>query len=238
MPRSEDPYVRGWLSVVDSLRRYHRYEVLGLDHLDSDGSLMVVGYHGRPIAVDMVMLGVTMFERFGKPPCPILHQGLPKELLRRLRWAAGDGPEIAAAVEEGRHILVTPGGATEAARGYDSRYRVDWGRRVGYIKMALRYGLRIVPTGATGVDDLYLPLGDGYALGRKAGLPRGTPLWPALGPLGLFPFSPPFPVQVRQIIGEPIDVAGLRDDADALAEAHRSIMAEVQSLVDRARGLA
>ncbi len=237
MPLSEDPIVCAWLSAVDHLRSYHRYTVEGLDNLDSDSSLLVVGYHGRPVAIDMIMLGVTMYERFGKPPCPILHQGLPAVLRDRLGWLSGDGPGLEAAVEMGQHILTTPGGATEAARGFSSRYRVDWGSRTGYLRVALRHGLSIVPTGASGVDDLYLALGDGYALGKKLRLPRGMPLWPALGPFGMFPFSLPFPVQVRQVVGRPIDLTGLTDDPHDLDEAHRSIMAEVQSLVDRARML-
>jgi 1-acyl-sn-glycerol-3-phosphate acyltransferase len=238
MPLADDPFVRAWVRTVDALRTYHRYEVDGLDNLDSERSLLVVGYHGRPVAIDMVMLGVTMFERFGKPPRPILHQAIPAVLQRRLGWLTGDGPALAEAVELGQHILTTPGGASEAARGYPTRYRVDWGSRTGYLRLALRYQLPIVPTGAAGVDDLYIPLTDGYALGRRLGLGRGQPIWPALGPLGAFPFSPPFPVQVRQIVGRAIDLSGLRDEPRELAEAHRSIMAEVQSLVDRARGRA
>lgn len=237
MPLSDDPIVRAWLRTVEYLRQYHRYEVEGLDNLDSDQSLLVVGYHGRAVAIDMVMLGATMFERFGKPPRPILHQNIPSVLRDRLGWISGDGPGVAEAVELGQHILTTPGGAREAARGYASRYRVDWGSRTGYLRLALRYGLPIVPVGASGVDDTYLAPADGYALGKKLGMPRGMPFWPALGALGFFPFSLPFPVQVRQVVGRAIDLTGLRDDARDLAEAHRSIMADVQSLVDRARGL-
>jgi 1-acyl-sn-glycerol-3-phosphate acyltransferase len=235
MPLSDDPFVRGWVRVVDALRAYHRYEVEGLDNLDSERSLLVVGYHGRPIAIDIVMLGLTMFERFGKPPRPILHEKAPALLRDRLGWLAGDGPELEEAVALGQHILTSPGGMREAARGYETRYRVDWGSRTGYIRLALRYGLPIVPTGSSGVDDLYIALADGHAFGKKVGMPRGVPLWPALGPFGLFPFSPPFPVKVRQIVGCAIDLTGLRDDPRDLGEAHRCIMAEVQSLVDRAR---
>jgi len=238
MPLSDDPVVGAWVRAVDALRRYHRYEVHGLDHLDSDTSLLVVGYHGRPVAVDMIMLGLTMFERFGKPPRPILHQKVPSLLRDRLGWLTGDGPDLAEAVERGQHILASPGGVREAARGYPTRYRVDWGSHTGYLRLALRHGLPVVPVGASGVDDLYVALGDGFSLGKRLGLPKGMPLWPGLGPLGLFPFSPPFPVQVRQVVGKPVDLSGLRDDEQDLGEAHRGIMSEVQSLVDRARALA
>ena len=237
MPLSDDPVVRAWLRAGDHLRSYHGYEVEGLDNLDSDTSLLVVGYHGRPVAIDMIMLGVTMFERFGKPPRPILHQNIPSILKDRLGWLSGDGPDLVEALELGQHILTSPGGAREGARGYPTRYRVDWGSHAGYLRLALRYGLSIVPVGASGVDDLYLAPTDGYALAKKLGLPRGMPVWPALGLFGLFPFSPPFPVRVRQVVGKPIELTGLRDDPRDLAEAHRSIMAEVQCLMDAARGL-
>jgi hypothetical protein len=209
----------------------------GLDNLDSETSLLVVGYHGRPVALDLIMLATTMHERFGKPPCPIVHRGIPATLRSSLGWITGDGPALGEAIQLGQHILVTPGGAREGTRGYGARYRVDWGSHTGYLRLALRYGLPVVPVGASGVDDLYLSLGEAYPFARTAGSSLGF-AWRGLGPLGFFPFSPPFPVQIRQVVGRAIDLTGLREDPRDFTEAHRSIMAEVQCLVDRARAMA
>jgi hypothetical protein len=61
--------------------------------------------------------------------------------------------------------------------------------------------------------------------------------WVGLGPLGLFPFSPPFPVRMQQLIGEPIDPRAVRpDDREGLLRVHQRVVAAVQALLDRARG--
>jgi hypothetical protein len=99
--------------------------------------------------------------------------------------------------------------------------------------------LRIIPVAAAGSDDAYIGLNDGYALGRRIGLPRGWALWFGLGPLGLFPFSPPFPVRFHQLVGKPIDLdAGGRidpNDRAALLRVHKKVTATVQKLLERAR---
>ena len=136
--------------------------------------------------------------------------------------------------------MVTPGGPREGCRSFRDRYRVLWGERTGYLRLALKYGLRIVPVGAAGADGAYVGLNDAEALGRRLGLPpRWAYLaWIGFGPLGPFPFSPPFPVRVRQLVGEPIDPGPVEpDDRDGLLRLHRRVTGAVQALLDRARGL-
>jgi hypothetical protein len=162
-----------------------------------------------------------------------------------LRWLsdglgffAGDEPGIAAAVARGEHLILTPGAALEGSRSYRHRYEVQWGEHLGYLRLALRYGLKIVPVGAAGCDDAYIGLNDGYELAKRVGLPRGWALWFGLGPLGLFPFSPPFPVRFHQIVGKPIDLKqhGVTDpdDRTALLRLHGHVTDTVQKLLARA----
>lgn len=136
---------------------------------------------------------------------------------------------------------MTPGATREGCRDFHHRYEVDWGTRTGYLKMALKYGLRIVPVAGTGVDDCYIGLNDGYALSKKVNMPKGIPLWAGLGPLGLWPFSPPFPVRVTQWVGAPIDPAEVLAAHSALEEPmqrqilHTKVRASVQALLDEGR---
>jgi len=112
---------------------------------------------------------------------------------------------------------------------------------VGYLRIALKYGLPIVPMAAAGADDTYIGLNDVEAVGRRLGLPRDWAwlTWLGVGPLGLFPFSPPFPVRMHQIVGEPIALPRRgridMDDRDALLREHRRVVGAVQDLLDRAR---
>lgn len=241
-PVADDRHLarRAWLTYWGAMRRYHRYEVTGFEHLERTAPALLVGYHGRPIAHDLCMLTVTMHERLGYLPHGVIHGYFGENaVLRRaiddLGFVTGDGDAIAAAVARREHIMVQPGGTREGCRSVRHRYEVDWGERTGYLRLALKHRLPIIPIAGSGVDDGYLGLNDGAALGRRLGVPGRIPVWLGVGPLGLWPFSPPFPVKMRQVIGAPIDLGDVDpDDRDALAALHRRVRGAVQSLLDGA----
>ncbi len=188
------------------------------------------------------MLTVTLHERLGYLPHGVVHGAVDHEPLMRwvsssLGFVTGDGAAVASARARGEHILVQPGGTREGCRSSLHRYRVDWGERMGYLRLALRHRLPIIPIAARGVDDGYLGFNDGHALGKRLGAPQRLPLWLGLGPLGLFPFSPPFPVKITQLVGEPIDPLADGpvdpDDRPRVLALHRRVAAAVQALLDR-----
>mgnify|MGYP000848391369 CR=1 FL=1 len=238
-----------WLAYWNAMRRWHRYEVRepGLDRLLDvwrEGPALLVGYHGRPIAHDLCMLQALLLERTGRLPRAIIHEYF--RVTPGLRWLydgfeflAGDGDEMAQAVARGDLIFVTPGGTREGTRSSLDRYRVEWGPRVGYVRLALRYGLPLVPAAAWGVDDTYLALNDGFAWGQRLGLPGGLPAWIGIGAVGPWPLSPPLPVKITQVIGSPIRIDPSIDPRDraALAEVHGRVVAAVQQLLDARRGV-
>ena len=234
-----------WLAAFRMLRVWHRYEVQGLEQLLEPGAKLIVAYHGRPLALDQCMLTVTLYEQLGYLPHGIIHgyfgqNPLLKWVIDGLGFVTGDGADIAEAVARGEHVLVQPGGTREGCRSFRHRYQVDWGDRLGYLRLAIRHGLPIVPVAGSGMDDMYLGLNDGYALGRRLGVPAGLPVWLGLGATGVWPLSLPFPVKVTQLVGDPIErhLGGRIDPADraALQELHQEVRGAVQSLMDRARG--
>jgi hypothetical protein len=235
-----------WLAFWRWRQVYHRYTVAGLEHLDGSRAGLIVGYHGRPFAYDLCMLTVTLHDRFGYVPHGVVHRGVRdipplRWLTEGLGFVTGDDDTLAGVIARGEHVMVTPGGTDEGCRSFRDRYRVAWGERVGYLRVAVRWDLPIVPVAAAGVDDTYLALTDGPALGRRIGLPADWAWlpWLGIGPLGPWPLSPPFPVRIRQLIGPPIppDAAGrvAPDDRAGLLRLHRRVTAAVQALVDRAR---
>jgi 1-acyl-sn-glycerol-3-phosphate acyltransferase len=234
-----------WLAAFRALRVYHRYEVVGLERLLRRDACLVVGYHGRPVAYDLCMLTVTLHEALGYLPHGVVHgavehQPVMKWVSDGLGFITGDGAATDAAVARGEHILVQPGGTREGCRSFRHRYRVDWGDRTGYLRLALRRRLPIIPVAAAGVDDGYIGFNDGYALGKRLGVPHRLPVWFGLGLTGFFPFSPPLPVKITQVVGEPIDLfAGGPvdpDDRPAVLALHRQVAGAVQGLLDRANG--
>lgn len=232
-----------WLAFWRYKQCYHRYAVKGLEQLIDSPPAMIVGYHGRPFAYDMCMLTVAVYDRLGYLPHGVMHRSVNS--LPPLKWfsdglgfVTDDDETLARAVQRGEHIMVTPGGLREGCRSFREQYRVSWGDHVGYLRVALKYGLRIVPVAAAGVDQTYFGLNDADAVARCLGVPRDWAwlLWSGIGPLGLFPFSPPFPVRMRQLIGAPIDPGAIDfEDRASVLRLHRRVVHAVQALLNRAR---
>ena len=81
---------------------------------------------------------------------------------------------------------------------------VDWGEPPRLLRLSPKYKMPIVPVAASGTDDVYTAYQcESWEATRHAAR-LGDALWTGIGPLGLFPFSPAFPVKIRQFIGQPI----------------------------------
>jgi len=158
---------------------------------------------------------------------------IAKHLVEGMQFLSGEGEALDAALQDGEHVLVTPGGTREGCRSHGHRHQVDWGRRAGYVKLALRHGLPIIPAAAHGVDDTYVGLNDGYAWGKRVGMPGKMPLWLGLGPLGLWPVSPPFPVKLTTFLGAPMRFDIDPEDKDGVHRADTAVRAAVQRLLDQ-----
>lgn len=76
-------------------------------------------------------------------------------------WSVKSGgvmghPAIGSALfAAGKDILVFPGGAYEANKNVDLRYTVQWKERTGFVRLAAKHGIPIVPVGIVGPDDWY-----------------------------------------------------------------------------------
>ena len=55
----------------------------------------------------------------------------------------------------GKDILLFPGGAYEANKNLDERYTLKWKQRTGFVRMAAKHGVPIVPVGIVGPEDWF-----------------------------------------------------------------------------------
>lgn len=215
------PQIERLLPLYRKVAKVHDYRVVGLEKLP-EGPALLVGYHGSP-ALDAILLGWLLYEREGRPPRGIAHRVLFRVpgvsgLIRALAMVPGDDDALRAAVDRGERIIVLPGGTRECFRSSRTRYALDWANRRGYARLAQRYGLPIVPFAASGVDDLYRIIGDGYRISMRL---TGTDALPLCLPLGhrSLPFGPPRPVKIHQRLGDPIPPQADTDALDATVRA-------------------
>ena len=195
------------------------------------------------------MLGAEIHREQGYLPLALVHYNFMKWpylrwLTEGLLWSTGKGPILDEAIAKGRHIILAPGGVTEGLRPGWVRYHVDW-PGYGYLRLAISRGVEIIPVAASGVDDAYFGLNDNNRVKQRLGINGNTAVWAGLGPLGPYPWSPPFPARVHQTIGAPIvpvfpveERKRLLSDAERMQELHEAVQLRVQELLDYSRARA
>jgi 1-acyl-sn-glycerol-3-phosphate acyltransferase len=209
--------------------QYFRFETEGFDVLAASEPSLIVGYHGGPWTFDLWMLGARMHDELGYFPRASWHRmwwRLPalREVVTELGGIPGPptDADVIAVKSRGQHLVMAPGGTREALRPFWKRHRVDFGRRRGYLRLAYAHDLPIIPVVSSGLDETFLGLTDGRAV---------FPPWLAFGLGGSWPLALPFPVKIRQRIGEPIRL----DRETPLEEANARVTATLQSMLDSLR---
>jgi 1-acyl-sn-glycerol-3-phosphate acyltransferase len=201
---------------------YFRAEVRGLERVPEEGPLLFVGNHsGGNMTPDSVVFLLAFNTYFGvERPIYILAHSLVTswpvigKLGRKWGIITAD-PKIAeAALERGDCVLVYPGGDVETHRPWTARHEIRFDNRRGFLRLAKKAGVPIVPVVASGGQDTFLPLTDGRWIAKRLGLERlarlkVVPVSLAL-PWGLnvgdFLGHMPLPAKIRMEVLGPIDV--------------------------------
>lgn len=191
-------YRFGYLRLASWLSRYHRVRV---DGTPARGPCIYVTHHGAgylngDIAVAVYQLAWREWFEHGGPFQPLRAVAAWDHAIERvipgLAWLkrqAGliDAAEAScmAALERGEQLLITPGGHREASP--DARdYQLRWNDRYGFVRLALRTGVPVVPLAIVGGYAAY----PGFAVGRLS-------FWCPL----------PLPARLDIAVGQPIAVA-------------------------------
>ena len=156
---------------------YLRSEVRGLDNIPEEGPVLLVGNHsGGNMIVDTFVFTLAFTTRFGVERrfyqlahnlVLLLGQFMPwVPDLRKFGTVAASPENAERALRSGAAVLVYPGGDYETHRPSWESDRVDFGGRKGFIRLALRNRVPIVPVVAIGGQETALFLTRGERLAR------------------------------------------------------------------------
>ncbi|MCM2277209.1 MAG: acyltransferase family protein [Oligoflexia bacterium] len=157
-------------------RHYFRCEMSGWGNVPP-GTVMFVGNHNGLLTFEVLMLFYAWKKRFGgsRSILGLAHEVALKSLA--FRWliprlgAIPADPELAReALGLGHSLMVFPGGEKEAFRPYRDRKKLDFFQRKGFIKLAIRAGVPIVPIVSIGAHETYVILDRGEKLAEVLGL--------------------------------------------------------------------
>ena len=164
--------IRKYQRLLELYVRWYRPEVRGFETLPEKGPFLVVGNHsGGATPPDMPILMTAWWKHRGveEPVYGLFHSmflNLPgvKEPLTRFGALEAGWESAGQALNEGGVVVVYPGGDHEAFRPWTQRNRIDFDGRTGFVKLALRTGVPIVPAVTHGVQDSIFVLSRGERL--------------------------------------------------------------------------
>lgn len=241
------PFVKG----------YFRSQVLGLEHVPAGAALMVANHSGGLVTVDMSVIAVDYYRRFGyrRPLYALGHDNLFRgpvaEFLERTGVIRATPEHAAQALATGGLVLVFPGGDYDVYRPTRQENVISFGGRTGYVTTAIEAGVPIVPAVSIGGQENQYYLSRGTSLARALRLTSlerklfRTDILPVtIGfPFGVsvvFPINMPLPTKIVTQILPPIDIAAeFGDDPDVKrVDAHvRAVMQHALVALARKRRL-
>lgn len=232
-------------------RHYFRLEVRGAAHLPPSGAALIVGNHnGGILPIDSLLTIAAVFDHCGPERAVhplahdiLFHSELLRDHARRFGALRASHHSAERAFVRGRMVLVYPGSDRDIFRPFHQRGRVELAGRKGFLRLALRNRVPIVPVVTAGTHEQLVVLARGDAVVRALGLKRrlrieAFPLVFAL-PWGLtsgyFPYLP-LPAQTTLSFGPPLSFPDVRpdqaDDPQVLARCYAQVIAAMQSQLD------
>jgi len=241
--------------VLDAVRELaHRgfsLKVEGIEHVPAEGPALVVANHnGGILPLDALFTLLAIRDHLGvERELNMLGHDLlgSDEVGRRLFTKLGiiraDPSCAAEALRRGRLVLVYPSSEHDSWRPWSERNRIVLGGRTGFLRLALREGVPIVPLVTAGTHEQLVVLSRGRRLARALRLKRliraeAVPIVFALPwgvTLGYVPYLP-IPAQTTLRFGPPLAWPDLcPDDAadpDVLDRCLRQVRDTMQDLLD------
>ena len=199
-------------------RRYWRADWLGLRNVPARGPALLVANHAGAVPLDAL---VMKFGLLGEHPARRHVRLLAADLAFRMPFVSPMARKIGStlACEEdasrllrsGELLGVFPEGYKGVGKGWRNRYKLQRFGRGGFVEIALREQVPIVPVAIVGSEETYPMIHNAKLLARLGGFPYFpiTPFFPWLGPLGAIPLPSKWIVE----FGEPIDTAHYGSDA-------------------------
>lgn len=247
--RRDPEFIRANLNKLAFLvEHYHHTSVEGFEHVPEGPALAVGNHNGGIMSPDMFALMVAWWRHFGvdAPAYGLMHD-LPflvpviGNALARCGAVPARPENAAALLARGCKVLVYPGGDIDAFRPASMRDQIVFGERRGFIRVALRAGVPIVPIVSVGAHDGFHVLTDGRAMVRRLGLKRFSrveafpialclPWGISLGPVPYLPL----PVQMRIRILPPLAWPSLPPEAADDDEIVTACREEVRSAMQTA----
>ena len=237
---------------------YFKVKSDGWSNIPKEKVLLVGSHNGGLSSPDLQMIMYDWYRRFGteRPVYGLMHEkmweGMPgiAYLVQKLGGIAAHPKVAMQAFEKGASILVFPGGSQDVFRPFSEWDKIQFADRKGFIKLALKESVPIVPIVTVGAHHTLIVLGDLYPVLKQlnnAGMPWPFGIEPEVYPLfigapwGLCAgpmLNIPFPVPIYTRVCSPIDLSkegnqALWNDKEFVDHCYHKVKNEMQQQLDK-----
>lgn len=246
-----DPeYIARHLPTVEKIVQYFRPEVRGYQRVPRGRQLLLVGNHNGGLYTPEMYVFMASWLRERAADLPVY--GLAHDLLfatpirnfaRKMGAIPASMVNAHRAFDLGASVMVYPGGDYECFRPFWHRQRIDFGRRQGFVRLALQRRVPVVPVVSYGSHESTFVVSRGDWIARRFGLDRfNLKIFPFVlsVPWGLTPgFVPsiPMPTKITTELCEPLDWTHYgpeaAEDTSIVNRCYDEIVGTMQATLDR-----
>ena len=265
--RDQD-FIQQLLPFMEAFNTYFGSEIRGFNLIPKDKPVLLVGNHSGGVMTpdtckllstwfqerkDQTLIGLAFDAAFSIP-------GLAP-IMRKIGQVPASHANALKALENGCSVLVYPGGAHEVFRPWSDRNQIDFAEHRGFIRLAIKAGVAIVPVVSHGGHNTTMVLSRGEKLAKLFKMDRlRMTVYPILlqFPWGIStPGQPgiPMPAKITMQVLEPRDMShhsqedaqdeelvnkyyeeitqAMQETLDALVQENpRPIVSRIQNLVE------
>jgi len=246
----DSEFMRKLVPKMETFGSYFAAEVRDMDRVPKSPVLLVGNHSGGIITPDTSAVYAAWYRArgFEDPLMGLAFDGIYgvpgwRELMRKIGQMPASMDNAEAALDDGCSVLLYPGGAYEVFRPWKDRNRIAFKGRKGFIRLALKTGVPVVPVVGHGGHETTIVLTRGERLAKLLSLDKvrmdGAPLLFQL-PWGISsPATPgvPLPARITVQVCEPLDWNRFgpedADDPEVLEQCYQEITSIMQTTLDR-----
>ncbi len=233
-----------WKPLVEAIYdRWFRVDLSGTVNLPASGGALLVCNHAGAFPWDSLMMKTAIDRQGGSRIArPLIedfffHLPFVGRFLNRYGAVRACQDNAERLLARDSLLIVFPEGLQGLGKPYSNRYRLGRFGRGGFVKLALRASVPIIPVAIVGSEEAHPVLVQAGFLAEQIGIPYLpiTPTFPWLGPLGLVPLPSKWRVQ----IGDPIDLSDHGPEAATdrvlVAKVSDKVRSNIQGRLDKLR---
>ena len=155
------------------MKYYFRLDINGWENLPDQPSLLIGIHSGGPLTMDAWTVAMAWWRHFegqrtlhGTAHDVLMQHKVLGRYFRRLGTISPSRESIQAAFKQGDNVILWPGGEVDAYRKWTKRDQAVLGDRKGFIKLAIRSGVPIVPVATVGGHDTLFVLSEGRGIAK------------------------------------------------------------------------